>query len=297
MLRKLSRILFRQADAPARITATRVSLGAAALRTLWHLPDGSFFEEHADTVMSEQVRGSRGIRLSSRQYDALRFTAMTGMALWTVGVRHPLVRLTAAAGFIATSGYVAQFHPRSWNYNSHLSIFVAVSAAADIRPPVVTGGSHSEGTAQLQSVALASMQLGAAAIYSQAGLSKLIHGGREWMSTGRTVRGALVVLGTPEGARVARNERLMRGVAVMTVFGELAFLPVLLARWQDRRLVGIAATVFHAATKRYLGISFWHLWWLYPALFIVPLPGDDRDQTLTHRMGLAVVRTLKDLRR
>ncbi|MCG7525363.1 hypothetical protein MHW47_13025 [Streptomyces sp. OfavH-34-F] len=279
-------ILFGQADAPARLRVTRTVLGVAALRTLRHLPDGSFFEEHADTVMSEQVQGKKRFTLSRRQYDLLRGAGLAGMALWTAGVRHPAVRAVAATGFIATNAYVAHFHPRFWNYNSHLSLFVAAAAAADLRPPA--GGEAGEATRQLQSVAMASMQLGAATIYSQAGVSKLVHGGKEWMTTGRTVKGALALLGTPAGAEVSHNDRLMRLIAVATVAGETAFLPLLLARWKDRHLIGASAIGFHLLTKRYLGISFWHLWWLYPALFVIPLPGDDRDGSAAHRAALAL---------
>lgn len=292
MLRRVTDILFRQADAPARLRVTRTALGAAALRTLWHLPDGSFFEEHTDTVMSEQVRGKQQFTLTRRQYDLLRGTGLAGMALWTAGVRHPAVRVAAATGFIATNAYVAHFHPRFWNYNSHLSLFVAAAAAVDFRPPAT--GVLPERTAQLQSVALASMQLGAAAVYSQAGLSKIVHGGKEWVTTGRTVKGSLAVLGTPAGAEVSHNDELMRLIALLTVLGEASFLPLLLARWQNRRLIGAAAIGFHLLTKRYLGISFWHLWWLHPALFVIPLPGDDRSGSTAHRLGLELLKNVVD---
>ncbi|WP_371623986.1 hypothetical protein OG245_14825 [Streptomyces sp. NBC_01116] len=286
MLRRITDILFRQADAPARLRLTTTALGAVALRTLWHMPDGAFLDEHRDTVMSEQVRGKRTFRLSRRQYDVLRGSALAGMALWAAGVRHPAVRAVAATGFIGSSAYVAHFHPRFWNYNSHLSLFVLAAAAADVREPA--DGHRSEAVEQLQSVAIASMQLGAATIYSQAGLSKLLHGGKEWITSGDTVRGSLVLLGTPAGVEVSRNDRLMRLVAVATVLGETAMLPLLIARWGDRRLLGVAAVGFHLLTRRYLGISFWHLWWLHPALFVLPLDGDNSTSAMIRRLGHAL---------
>lgn len=288
MLRRITDILFRQADAPARLQVTRVALGAAALRTLWHLPDGAFLDEHRTTVMSEPVRGKRTFQLSRRQYDVLRGTALAGMALWTGGVRHPAVRAVAAGAFIGTSAYVAHFHPRFWNYNSHLSLFVAAAAAADLREPAV--GSRSQTATQLQSLAIASMQLGTATIYSQAGLSKILHGGKDWVTTGSTVKGALILLGTPAGVEVSRHDQLMRLVAAATVVGETAVLPLVIARWQNRRLIGAAAIGFHLLTRRYLGISFWHLWWLHPALFVLPLDGDGRAGPVTDRL----VRSLAD---
>lgn len=292
MLRRVTDILFRQADAPARLRLTRTTLGVTALRTLWHLPDGSFFEEHADTVMSEQVSKKRKFTLSRRQYNLLRWAGLAGMALWTAGSRHPAVRTVAATGFVATNAYVAHFHPRFWNYNSHLSLFVVGAAAADLRPPAF--GEPSEVARQLQSVALASMQIGAATIYSQAGLSKLVHGGKEWMTTGRTVKGSLALLGTQAGAEVSRHDGLMRLIAVATVLGETVFLPLLLVRWEDRHLIGVSAVGFHLLTKRYLGISFWHLWWLHPALFVIPLPGDGRHGSTAHRTGLVLVGNLTE---
>ena len=86
----------------------------------------------------------------------------------------------------------------------------------------------------------------------------------------------------------------MRLIAVLTVLGEASFLPLLVARWRDRRLIGATAVGFHLLTRRYLGISFWHLWWLYPALFVVPLPGDDRSDSTAHRLGLALLKGVAD---
>lgn len=125
----------------------------------------------------------------------------------------------------------------------------------------------------MQSLALAAMQLGSAAVYTQAGLSKVIYGGKEWMTEGTTLKGALAVLGTPEGHKLSGDERLMKALSVATVAGELAFLPMLVAGWRGRKLIALGAVAFHLATKRFLGISFWHLWALYPALFIAPTPG------------------------
>ncbi|GAA3836825.1 hypothetical protein GCM10022226_68450 [Sphaerisporangium flaviroseum] len=280
MRRKLSDILFRQADAADRLPLVRVSLGAAVLRTIVQMPPGSFFAEHQDTVMAVRQRGDRAVRLTAFQFNALRLLSLASVGLWTIGVRHAAVRATAAASFAVLNGYVAQFHPRLWSYNSHLNLFLCAATAVDTtkwlsvgkRPPVAS----TKDEAQLQSLALTAMQLGSAAIYSQAGLSKILHGKVRWMSQGTTLKGALAVLGTPAGHRLSANDSLMRALSVVTVAGEAAFLPLLVTRWKDRRLIALGAIAFHLATKRLLGISFWHLWALYPALFIVAAPGGDR---------------------
>jgi hypothetical protein len=276
MLRRLSDILFRQADAADRLPLVRVSLGAAVLRTIVQMPAGSFFEEHQGTVQAVRQRGRGAVRLTAFQFNALRLLSLASVGMWTIGVRHVAVRATAAAGFAVLNGYVAQFHPRLWSYNSHLNMFLCAATAVDTtkwlsverRPPAAI----SKDEAQLQSLALTAMQLGSAAIYSQAGLSKILHGKAQWMSEGSTLKGALAVLGTPAGYRLSTNDPLMRALSVATVVGETAFLPLLVTRWNDRRLIALGAIAFHLATKRLLGISFWHLWALYPALFIVAAP-------------------------
>ncbi|MEV4398200.1 hypothetical protein [Nonomuraea sp. NPDC049607] len=281
MVRRLSAILFGQEDAADRLPLARVSLGLAVIRTIVQMPAGSFFEEHQDTLQACQPEDRRGVRLSAFQFNALRLLSLAAVGLWTIGVRHALVRVSAAAGFAALNCYVAQFHPRLWNYNSHLNLFLCAATAVDTskwlsvdkRPP----GPLSKEESQLQSLALAAMQLGAASIYSQAGLSKLIHGKLKWMVEGGTLKGSLAVLGTAEGHRLSANDPLMRVLSVATVVGEAAFLPLLVARWKNRRLIALGAVAFHLATKRFLGISFWHLWALYPALFIAPSPKTDRS--------------------
>jgi hypothetical protein len=273
---RLSRILFDQADAADRLPFVRLSLGAAVVRTIVQMPGGSFFEEHRDTV------GRSPVRLSAAQFNALRALTLASVALWTIGVRHVAVRVCAAAGFAAVSAYVAQFNPRLWNYNSHLNFFLCAATAVDTSKWLsVDKGEPRPLTSEerrMQSLALAAMQLGSAAIYTQAGLSKVIYGRTKWMTGGSTLKGALAVLGTPEGHRLSGDERLMKALSMATVAGELAFLPVLVAGWRGRRLISLGAVAFHLATKRFLGISFWHLWALYPALFIAPVPGSPAEE-------------------
>ncbi|WP_188188816.1 hypothetical protein [Nonomuraea sp. SYSU D8015] len=273
-MKRLRAILFQQSDAAWRAGATRLALAGAIAVTIAKLPKGRFFQEHRDTMERLRGRPGRLPPLSARGYELLRAGTLASVAVWGVTGRRR-AGLLAAAQFFWLNGHVAEFFPGSWNYNSHLNVNLLVLGAVDTssefalkpRPATADG-------VRRQSMALAFMQLGSGVLYAQSALSKLRYGGSEWFTSGRTLEGSIALLGTPAGHRVYPHKSLIKTMSWGTLAFELSFLPALVLGWRHRKALGVAAVAFHLAVSRFMGISFWHLWCQYPALFIVPSPGE-----------------------
>jgi hypothetical protein len=287
--RRLRAILFEQRDAPFRLALTRVLLAAAILRLVAKLPPGSFFEEHRDTLMAPEVRRSRFPDLDARQFDLLRRATQASVAAWSLTGRPRPLGWSASAAFFVLNGYLAAVYPQLWSYNSHLNLFLATAATADttaaltLQDPLGRRARRrrvDEVELRSQSLALAFMQLATSLVYFQSGMSKVIYGRGEWVRSGRTLRGSVAILGTRLGRRFMRSRRAFVLLSWATVLFEVGHLPALVLAWRRRRLLALGAVGFHAGVKAFMDISFWHLWWLYPALFVAPAPSVPRSRRL-----------------
>lgn len=274
MIDRTRTLLFEQPDAAFRLGAMRLSLVATVALTIRKLPPGEFFAEHADTVGALTGPAARRRVLDAEAYERLRTGTLAALALWgATGSR--AAGLAAAGQYARLSEHVAAFFPQLWSYNSHLSVFLLLVGAVDTSQTLTLPRGRTRRKSpdtRLQSLTLALLQLNVGVLYFQSAVSKLRYGGLAWMTSGRTLRASTALMGTPLGHWLYRDARLFRAFSVATVLVEAAFLPALVIGWPDRRLVALAAGGFHLGAAAVLGISFWHLWALFPALFLAPSP-------------------------
>ncbi|GHC47401.1 hypothetical protein [Streptomyces cinnamoneus] len=259
LLGRLQEMALAQPDAPERLAMCRFTTGMAVLRTVWHLPPGSFFAEYAPLLdQAEQQDAPRRV-LAPAAYELLRAVTTLSVGAWTLGVDSPAVRALANLSFWALQQYVVEFHEDLWSYNSHLNLFLA---ALSLTPP---GRDR-----RVDSALLLALQAYYAMVYLQSGVSKFVGAGRRW-ADGRTLRAAWGELGTPLGKWLARRDlRLSGALSALTLLFELGFAPALVAAWPQRALLGGASAAFHLAVKATMGISFWHLSWFAAPLFSAP---------------------------
>lgn len=272
-MRLLDDILLEQRDPQRRLAFARAGLAVAVVRTTWKLaPPASFVEEHADTLLDPSVNPSSVRPMSAAAYDRLRVLVTVSVLLWATGLGGRAIGLVASTLFWRLNRFVALMFPDHWAYNTHLNSFLVVAAAVGAEP---AGRGRSARRARTRhrtssSLAVGLMQFGVGLVYLQAGTSKVRYGARGWLD-GSTVRGALAVLGTPASRPVRASRPAQVAVGWATLAIELGFLPALLVcKERGRRFVALVALAFHAGIKRQMDISFWHLWYLYPALFLAP---------------------------
>lgn len=135
-----------------------------------------------------------------------------------------------------------------WNYVSHL-LFGLV---------LLTLHQWSGRSGNNRSI-LPNLKILFAAVYLQAGLSKLIYGGVEWFWGGKTIYVYAQIIGTPLAHGLIGHHALFRAATMSSFVIEL-LLPFLLF---VRRLEVYAMAIFiafHVGIWLVIGISFWHLW-------------------------------------
>ncbi len=272
--------LLSQPDAGLRLALTRITAAVAVIRYTAHLPGGETFAALNRFAADAGDRGGGPGRYARRIAVTKAFT-IASVAAWGAGLAPQLSGPAAVAGFTLLNREVALGLPGFASYTTHLNFLLAASAASDShqylslaapswRDRPAPEDPAAAGRARLQTTQLAVMQVFVGSTYTQAGLSKVLHGGHRWVSETNTLGHALSVYGTPAGRRLARRLWLMRPMAAATVGFETGFLPALVAGSRHKRWLGLAALGFHASTKRYMDISFWHLAWFHLPLFVLP---------------------------
>jgi len=169
-------------------------------------------------------------------------------------------------------GLISLFPSEIWTYNTHLILFLGLSTIGLPRPEKRSSRSimirlNLSGGSRNSSYALAFMQIWIVLIYFQTGLSKIIHSGPEWFLSGRTAMTFTAFDGTYFGIWILEYPWIFRLGSTLTVLLEIAF-PLFLIVPRLRLLFLAGAFLFHTSTLVIMGISFWHLWILFPALFL-----------------------------
>ena len=107
----------------------------------------------------------------------------------------------------------------------------------------------------------------AGSLYLQAGLSKLIHGGIEWVSSGRTVLQYSYFLGTDFGKNLLAIDYMPELISFTSIGVELlVFFFIFSTKFY--KYIGLILIGFHLGIFLTMNITFWHLIHLYPALFL-----------------------------
>ena len=172
-------------------------------------------------------------------------------------------------------GYYTSNFSTYWSYTTHINFFLIALCCVDSSRyyslDALMSASRQKQTAiweqEAASFAISFMQIYVAVLYLQAGTSKFLHSGLRWYSTGQTLYLSIMTDGTMFGRLVAEHPSLFPILAVITGCFELGFLPFFFFK-RYRAYLAVAAISFHTGTYLLMGISFWYLWFLYPALFI-----------------------------
>jgi hypothetical protein len=246
-------LIFSQPRVLPRLKLLRCLLGLIIFVLVLLGPYGSFYEETAAFLYQPGPLLPFFPALSADAFFALRVSVLLSSVLFLLGLRWagPLL----AVLFFVFNYYVSRFAGAQWSYNVHLNLFVALLVCTDTRHAPI----------ERRSFALWFMQLYVAILYFQTGLSKLLHGGLRWFWEGETIYSNALLLGGERGAFIAQFEWLFPLFGALTALFEFGFLPAYLLGL--RRSLCVAGVLFHVGIFLVLGISFWHLWLLYPALF------------------------------
>lgn len=178
-----------------------------------------------------------------------------------------------ALTFLLFNYYVKSFSTTWWITNTHLNFFALALC-------FVPNQRHAR-SAELASFLISFMTLYVSILYFQAGLSKVIHGGFSWFFTGDRILTETLLLGTPLGKWLTQWPWIFSFLSFGTGVFELLLPPLFLFRSTQRQMAMIAFA-FHMGTFMIMGISFWFLWALYPALFSRPVEDRAESNSFLH---------------
>jgi hypothetical protein len=261
--------IFSQPITARRFALLRISLGLIIAVLVTFGPYGSFYTNTAAFLYEPGPLLPFLPALSPSLFYLLRALVVFSSILFAGGWLLRWMAPLTALSFFVFNYYVSCFAGAQWSYNVHLNLFLFlwwISLKKKDSTEFVVGF----------------MQLYVAMLYFQTGLSKLMHGGLRWFTEGETIYTNALLLGGERGAFFAQYEWLFPLAGIATALFELGFLPAYLLGF--RRLLCVAGVLFHLGIFLMLGISFWHMWLLYPALFWMNRVdhGSDKDKDL-HR--------------
>jgi len=241
---------FRSACSVAdRLEGVRVVMAVVIMILMIFGPYGSVYTDHQDLL---QRFGWFAVPLSAQSLLALRALTFAASLVLLSGRFARSAAAITAIGFFILNAYVSGFDGL-WNYNAHLNFMLF--ALCFIRR-----------SAETSRQILFGIYVIVALVYFQAGLSKLLHGGWEWMISGRTIRTYAVLIGTDLGRYLTGFPVVFKAMTLASVPLELMLgVAFLVPRLQ--RPAAMIAVLFHLGIYSILGISFWHLWIFYPVLF------------------------------
>lgn len=266
-------------DPALRLALSRWTVGAAVIRYTAHLPDSAFFAEQRPFAPGPPRPRRRRTgntapapRTTARRVRTLKALTLAAVGTWTAGIAPRTSGAVATGAFALLNREVAYGLPGFASYTSHLNIMLATLAASDTHRRLSLARPRPDTPRQvrLRAAQTALAQLFVATVYTQSGLSKLLHAGSHWIKDATTLRHALALYGTPTGRALSRQEALMPVLSAAAVAFEAGFLPALVLVPGARPLLGLSALAFHGTVKKTMDISFWHLAWLNAPLFLDP---------------------------
>jgi hypothetical protein len=195
---------------------------------------------------------------SNFTYTAFRSVLFIFAILFSLGFYERLVSIVLSMLFILFQYAHYKMTPYAWNFNTHLNFFTLIYSLYLFLPK----------KKEVSSTMLASTIFYVGTLYFQAGISKVIFGGWEWVSTGNTVSQFSFFIGTSFGKWLVSIPGFAQLISGFSILVEISVLPLIFIRSLYRQL-GVFLILFHLGILIVMGISFWHLVFLFPSMFVI----------------------------
>lgn len=249
--------LFNQPNALEKLTYVRISLCCVIIILLTLGPYDSFYVDTSSWLFQAKTPfhwfPNLGIYFWTIKYTVI-LLAICSAFNYQRWLTAPLLAVT----FLFFNFYITCFGTTYWITNTHLNFF----ALALCFEPLSNHSKHKERASYI----LAFMITYIAVLYFQAGLSKLIYGGWQWFLGGERIRIETMLIGTYFGKWLLQWPPIFHFLGIVTGIVEL-IIPFFFFMTKTRKWAALCAIAFHLGTFFSMGISFWFLWALFPAIF------------------------------
>lgn len=259
----VERFLFQQSDVEKRREYFIISL---VITIIIYLICGPYSPLIVDVhlLMNDRSQTLFGFILGDAfYYQIVRYACVVMFAL-ALHKKFRKISFSAGTFLLFIFQYVHYaFLPERWNFNTHLLIF-------SILISITLYFEKSRHRELLNSFSISFPILYIGTLYFQAGLSKIIQSGLQWLK-GDTILQNTYFTGTEIGRYLISFDFVPPTMATSTILCEMAVLFLILS--SRYRLTGILLILLHCGIFVFMKISFWNLIALYPALFILGKPG------------------------
>lgn len=250
-------MLFGQKDPFERLQAVQISISLIVGILLIFGPYDHFYVDMAPWLYAPKAP-FEWFPILEMHFWTLKYSVL--ILAFLAPFNYRIFKILFGISFLFFNFYVKSFSTTWWITNTHLNFFAIALC--------FTPRYRTQKSMELASFLVSFMTLYIAALYFQAGLSKLLHGGIYWFFDGSRILTETILLGTPFGKWLTQWPQVFTVMSFATGLFEL-FLPPFFLFSSTQRLAALCAFFFHMGTFIVMGISFWFLWALYPALFLI----------------------------
>lgn len=257
MITKLSQLIFSQDESQTRVYLLRYLLALVLIVLVWSWPEGKFWSEYFRVIKPQNWAVDFFFTQESSYYNLLRIIFYVLIVVWAYIYPTRWLGLVVSIIFTLLHFLNSTVVPEIWNYNTHLIFFLFGLALCGKSP-----------SREWSSFIIFYFKLVVCLVYFGSALSKMIHGGVEWVITGRTLQQYTALIGTDIGKFLVTYKPIVVLLSFITLAFETLFLLVLLPYKTVVKILILLAILFHCGVYICMGISFWHLWVLFPILFL-----------------------------
>jgi len=273
-----------------RLALVRISLGIVIFLTVVLGVDDLFYLEN--TTLLYEPKGLLYFlpELNSYAYYSLKYVVLISAFFFTIGWFTKTTAIILAITFLIFNYYTSQFSLPAWNYNTHLNFFLFAMCFSicdryfSLQKILSKQGNNQEQTtleSTRNSNVLAFMQFYVLFLYFQAFTCKLLYcGGLEWFISGRVAFITTIMYEVPLGMMLSQWPEVFAVMTVAVGIIELSAIFIYFLMPQLRTLIVLVLIATHFGMYLILDISFWHLWILFPALFLFYSNSKEQNKNL-----------------
>lgn len=291
MWQRIDAYLFRQPNLDFRMFVVRLAVSLVTVSYVLLGPYDRFHVDAADLLYRPAGPFAFIPALGATAFYTLKYAVVISGLLVAVGFLTRLSCVVFAVTYFVFAYYAGHFSTELFSYITHLNFFAFALCFVDaerfwsldwVRAPARRDAPCPRARQERASFALAFMQLYVVAFYVQAGISKLLVGGMDWLLTGATPYYGTIVSGTDLGLVLTGHPWLFPIISLSTGLFELGFFLIL---WKPLRWIFAAGAIaFHLGILLTLNIFFYQLSAIVPLLFLLERTRDHRRALI----GLAV---------
>ena len=244
---KFDNFLFNQSNVNQRFDFFTTTLALIVIILFTFGPYGDFYAQTSDFLFTCKLLIPFGYNFYYLKYLTII------LAIFVLFIKNRLIIIIFTILLNLLQYYITCFNTSYWITNTHINIFAILVCISYNK--------------KYKSFTLAFAMTYIAMMYFQAGLSKLIHGGLIWFITGKRIWVETILLGTNLGKSLLNYKLVFMPMGWFTFIFECVLAPLLINK---NKYIIYIALLFHFGTFIIMGISFWFIWLLFPALFFIP---------------------------